>query len=158
MRLAIWDLDNCISDDAWRIPFIAWEHADPDARYKRYHELGINDNPGNVGTFSWSLSEGMIPVFITGRPCTFRDNTTRWIRAHFGVTLARPEFLLMRAHGDHRPAAEMKFDAASSLPKRQVVFATDDQRDVVQMYRWRLGFNAVELRIHDVCAYNRPRS
>ena len=105
MNYALWDLDNCLANDAWRIPFIDWrEGLTPDQRYAEYHRCCGRDQPGNVSAFN-AVRLFAEPVFFTARPESVRATTVDWIERHLAV--ARP-LVLMRRDGEHTPSAELK--------------------------------------------------
>jgi len=154
--ITIWDIDNCIADDSWRIPYIDWSARDPDARYDPYHALSLADAPGNVDVWASMRTTGAHPVFVTSRPERFRPLTVEWLEQHFGIAVPR---LLMRANDDHRPSVEVKralIDVHFDLRPANVLAAFDDRADIVEMYR-SICLDGRVLSIHDVCAYT-PRS
>jgi len=157
LNLAIWDLDNCLADDAWRIPFVDWHAASVRERYARYHELCIRDRPGNTEEFRRSVAAAE-PLFITGRPDSVRCKTIHWIAQHLGVDWPR---LLMRGDTDHRPSVNVKMEALvaelSRLGGAHIIRAYDDREDIVQMYHDTFDIDARLLGIHSVDAYARPR-
>lgn len=167
MKLAphvIFDLDNCLADDAWRIPLIDWTTDDMDARYDRYHAACGGDRVGNLGVLAQHRSKGHTPVFMTARPTTVMAQTRLWIEEQLG--LSRDAYiLLMRNVGDHRRSFMVKEDQLAHLlsvdngygptDTSQVVTAYDDRRDIVAMYR-RNGVRAEVLSIHGVCAMQEP--
>lgn len=153
-RIAIWDLDNCLSNDAHRIQFIDWKTNDPDKRYAMYHNLCHLDAPGNTSLFNASVMMGFEPVFITGRPESVRAETQRWIKEH--ITAIGPLHLFMRPTGNRMGSVELKETlvkyARLDDPKLFVV-AYDDHPDIVNMYREKFGFDAQQIKIHDLDAY-----
>lgn len=157
LRIALWDLDNCLADDEWRIPFIDWSATNPDKRYDPYHMRCGEDVPRNVRMFH-ALSAAAVPVFCTARPESVRSTTQQWIRGKLGRSMAHPaERLLMRRNGEHLPSVELKRVMAKRLldAGNIVVAAFDDRQDVVEMYR-ALGIPAARLWIHDACAMTNP--
>lgn len=172
-KFTIFDLDNCLADDAWRIGLIDWEQADMDKRYDAYHRACGGDAARNVEYLTAAVEAGHVPVFITARPVTVWDITVNWLVRSFGV-LTEPctdlhrarkgEFILfMRNVGDHRRSCDMKEAALADLMdvngwdilKSNLYHAYDDRHDVVAMYR-RNGINASVLAIHDQCAMTPP--
>lgn len=158
MNYAIFDLDNCLSDDRARIPLIRWGEANPDLRYAEYH-AGCGDDPiGNWAKFAAvTEARGLRPVFMTARPADVQQQTLLWIEERLGVE--RP-ILLMRNCGDRRRSVDVKQEQLSWLRHwdidiNAVSIAYDDHPDIVQMYRDN-GIHAEQLRIHDLDAYNPP--
>lgn len=154
---ALFDLDNCISDDAWRIPRIAWHEENPDRRYAAYHALAPFDEPRNLHWVRLAMRSGRHPLFSTARPETLRVQTAEWIRRHVGVERV---LLFMRAEGDHRRSVELKREhllrmREHGISPQRILQAADDRPDVVAMYREH-GIPASVLSIHNVCAYTPP--
>ena len=59
------DLDNCLCDDEWRIPYILWQKTNPMERYHNYHLLGAFDNIANKSVL---LQRDVEIVILTARP------------------------------------------------------------------------------------------
>lgn len=150
--MIILDIDNCIADDAWRIPRIRWR-MEGDARYHEYHQLAPFDALGNRHLFA---SEPEVLV-LTGRPVAYRLITEEWLR-RVGV---RVKHLLMRNNDDPRPSAAVKRGQALwlrdyyDIPLSAVRVAYDDREDICAAYR-ELGLRAECVAIHAVCAYTNP--
>lgn len=154
LGVTLWDLDNCLSDDGWRIPMIDWSATHPDDRYAKYHAHMAQDFAGNLATFVAYRVEGYTPVFVTARPFAFFLDTQRWLHENLGVSLS-PGQLRMRPNGDHRPSADIKRQLVADIPPARVLCAFDDHPEVVRMYR-ELGMRAVQMAIHSLDAYNPP--
>lgn len=161
MNLIIWDIDNCIANDAWRIPFIDWTAADPYQRYMPYHRVCSGDQSHNMREFE-DLHErhNADPCFITARPEAVRHMTMSWLRRHFTRSFPAANRLLMRGNDDHRASVDLKRDLLTELfaaePEARVVLALDDRADVLTMYRQHFGIVTRLLAIHSTCAYTRP--
>lgn len=148
--MIILDLDACISNDAWRIPKIQWQHNDINRRYHDYHLLAGFDECRNKELF-----EGRTAIAIfTARPVMYRAITEEWLKRN-GVNWSH---LLMRNDSDHSHSVDLKerqLDWLSSLyevPISTIEHAYDDRGDVIAMYR-RRGVPATMRRIHNVSAY-----
>lgn len=129
-KVAIIDLDNCISDDHWRTHMFELEKQDVDARYRNYHQHCGLDEIGNVYTIAQLLKHHNIYIF-TARPEAYREMTIKWLE-HNGVAW---EKLFMRGNNDHRCSVEVKRNMLNSLPdKSSVVTAIDDRSDILAMY------------------------
>jgi hypothetical protein len=132
-KYVIFDLDNCISDDSWRIRFIDWTQKSMWERYKDYHRGCGMDEPGNLHLFrEWT--KDYIPVFCTGRPLIVRMPTEYWIRKHLGIS--KP-ILLMRNNDDHRKSFAVKEDMVDSLYHHYDIIpemAFDDRPEIIRMY------------------------
>lgn len=154
--MRILDIDNCISNDAWRIPTIRWDTSDQFDRYHAYHMFSPFDEPGNPHLFYGPEAEGAI--IITSRPEFYRGITEEWLR-RAGASWSR---LLMRPDDDHRPSVEVKREHVHSLlhsgiAPEQIECAYDDHLDIVRMYR-RYGIRAEQVFIHQVSAYHAPQT
>lgn len=156
-KFIIVDLDNCIADDAWRIPKINWSKPTPIARYHDYHSLSGFDAIGNLRIFDEHADCGLI--IFTARPELYRALTHEWLTRR-GVPYER---LFMRGNEDHRDSIELKRTMVLNLPEfyygialEDIAAAYDDRQDVVDMYR-SYKITAHRLEIHNVCAYTPPK-
>lgn len=155
-QITILDLDNCISDDGWRIPAIDWSQQDKTRRYARYHALGAFDRPANHDL--WEALGPESCVVITARPESVRHQTEHWLRHVARVPLFE---LIMRKENDHRATVKVKEQALLDfmerweLPAHAIAAAYDDRQDVVDMY---LKHNVAAYRraVHSVCAGTPP--
>lgn len=138
--MIILDIDNCISNDEWRIGCIEWD-AHGFARYHRYHSLAPWDE-----CMQSRLFRGKDCAVITARPEFYRHITFEWLR-RAGVTILH---LLMRGNEDHRPSVEVKRDRLQPLLrwKKEIEAAYDDNPAIVEMYRAH-GINAEVRALHD---------
>lgn len=156
-KFIIVDLDNCIADDAWRIPHINWQKSDPMERYHDYHSLSGFDRVGNIDLFEKHFDAKII-VF-TARPVHYATLTKEWLRR----SKIPYEYLVMRNNNDNRHSLELKQTMLSWLPHiygvplSEIVAAYDDRPDVVAMYS-RAGLNAEKREIHNICAYTKPKT
>jgi hypothetical protein len=148
MKYVILDLDNCISDDGWRVGYID-KNRPAHHRYRKYHLLAGFDEPHNKHLFK--PEEGHQNIILTARPNEYRDIAVEWLMRH-GVQY---RFLLMRPENDFRPAAEAKLNMLLNLnslygmPTSDIVAAYDDNMSIIEMYR-REGISATQLKIHEV--------
>ena len=154
MSCVILDLDNCIADDAWRIPRINWQKSSPLERYHEYHSLSGFDRVGNTDLFS----EGHHDVIVfTARPVLYSAITHEWLERN-GI---RAKHVVMRNNDDHRHSVELKRHMLHWLPElygvpwQEIVAAYDDRPDVIEMYK-KHHIPAHLRCIHDVCAYTQP--
>lgn len=156
-QFAIFDLDNCISDDGWRIPKIDWNAADPDVRYARYHALSPFDKHDNLERVHAHVVDGDEIVVFTARPCHMQEATLHWL----ALRTVFPAALIMRNRGDRRSSVLIKQEMLTHLPHYDLdlahcVAAYDDREDIVEMYFKHGIQNAQVLKIHDLCAMTRP--
>lgn len=156
-RAVIFDLDNTIADDGWRIPRIEWSADSPIVRYHNYHLLAAFDEVGNQ-----ELLEGLdvedIDVYIfTARPMIYQAITTEWLERK-GILY---KALFMRPDEDHDKSVDLKkrqlfnLFANFDVQPSDIIAAYDDREDVVKMYQ---DHNVAGKRvcIHNVCAYTDP--
>lgn len=147
MKCIIWDLDNCLSNDAWRIPMI--DHSlKGGEQWARYHAACGGDKPGNLDVFDAIriTHADCVPIFITGRPEAMRQTTHAWIRRHLHVEM--PE-IMMRDEALEESSVDLKRRHVRALKARGAmpVLAFDDREDIVQMYASESIPTAI-LRIH----------
>ena len=155
---AIFDLDNCIADDAWRMPFINWSPGlTPDERYSGYHNMCYGDEPRNKDVVQVMQDHGVKLVFFTARSVAVRKQTQQWLQKHFGIV---DPTLIMRAVSDFVPSVILKAQMLERFrselrPNDRIIAAFDDRQDIVDMYISH-GIPATLLKVHDVCAYTNP--
>lgn len=150
-KVVIWDLDNCLADDLWRVPLIDW-HLRGDERYARYGENCDQDTLHNLDKFEFMCKLGT-PVVITGRTELLRAPTLRWT-AQLGIN---PRNVLMRPLGVRTPAAQLKLNMLRQrFFSHQVVAAFDDLPDVVAAYR-SFGIASTQLIINELHHYEEPK-
>jgi hypothetical protein len=155
MKYIILDLDNCIADDAWRIPQIRWQKTNPTERYHDYHSLSGFDKVANEDLLCTPVGIGII--ICTARPLAYHAVTKEWLRrndvGHW--------HLLMRNNNDHRSSVDIKrgmlrwLEDLYAVGRDSIVAAYDDREDIVQMYREE-GVHGVQRAVHSVCAYSSP--
>ena len=131
--MIIVDLDNCISDDEWRIRHINQGVSfDDPLRFSDYHQLAGFDQVANQCIL---MGRGGKIVFFTGRPEGFRALTEEWLRRQDISFKA----VFMRATHDHRPCVEVKRDMLRAMLKKvdrkKIVTAFDDRQDILEMYK-----------------------
>ena len=146
-RYVILDLDNCISDDEWRVPAIEWEQTDFVKRFHEYHLHAAHDRIGNSHLFA-----GSPPIIIiTGRPFAYWKLTVRWLHRHLVPYVG----LYMRPYGGEGTSApDLKryllhrfFHSTGATPD-DIICAYDDRADIVDMYREE-GLNAAQAFINE---------
>lgn len=132
-KYIILDLDNCISDDQWRLPYIRRTMRDDDPfKYYDYHSCCAFDQSANRHLFLRSFN---VIVFTT-RPQIFRAVTQEWLTRHDVLF----EYLLMRGEGDFSPGVNVKRNhllnllATTPVTKENIFCAYDDRAEIVDMY------------------------
>lgn len=150
-KVLIFDLDNCISHDEWRIKFIRWKEPTNWHRFDQYHRMSVGDAPGNLHLFKPHLHN----VFFTARPEFYRAHTEHWFRKH-NVQMAH---LFMRENNDDRGSVEIKMDMLDRLltsgiaALNQIACAYDDREDIIAAYL-AAGVNAERRWLHTNTVFN----
>jgi hypothetical protein len=152
MKHIILDVDNCISDDGWRIKDIDFgEGVSPFKKYMNYHLLAPFDKPANQHIYRAATESASI-IIITSRPDCFRVSTEEWLVRNGVFAVA----LLMRPENDMTPSPELKRQLLLEHAKDHdefeidsIVAAHDDRQDVVNMYT-KLGIPAQITSIHNI--------
>jgi hypothetical protein len=126
--IRIVDLDNTISDDAWRHWLIDPEAPDGLHKYHEYHLHCGGDNVMNRHI----VDEAPCKVFfMTARPEYMRLKTRRWLEDNnFSY-----DALIMRPNDNEEHSAEMKRKFTLDLLKLfKIEKAYDDRQDIIKMY------------------------
>lgn len=143
MSHIILDLDNCISDDEWRIDRINHHHPDRFVRYHEYQLLAGFDKFKDNELIDWECKI----IISTARPEFYRSITHEWLKRNN----INPIAIYMRPDQDYRPSAQLK---ASHLRHMMITrindieCAYDDREDVVEMYR-KFDVKAQLVKIHN---------
>lgn len=142
-KIAIFDLDNCLASDSWRLGFI--NHTLPiEDIYRQYHMMSAFDEAKNVECVDNYVTLGATIAIVTSRPEWIRLVTERWLHDK-GIHYDQ---LIMRPNDDHRHSVELKPDLIFlNLDMSKIVIAFDDRHDVLQAYRDH-GIIAKQLAIH----------
>lgn len=150
-RYRLIDIDNCIADDSWRIPFIDWSTENMEKRYRAYHQLSAFDPPiCNREILSPNPDDN---IFITARPNFYRPLTMQWLRRR----RVEPRALLMRPNDYNGSPSECKRELLMRVrvPLAMIRVAFDDRQDILDMYA-EYGILTRRVFIHDVCAMTQP--
>lgn len=129
---AVIDLDNCISDDAWRMHLCELHHTAPNDRYHKYHAQCEGDLYRN----SWivrELARKYKALFVfTSRPEEVRFKTQRWLN-RWRVPV---NGIIMRPTDNHEPSTVLKERMLKEMldEKYKVRYAIDDREDILKMY------------------------
>lgn len=146
------DIDNCISDDGWRISFIDWRAPDLN---RRYHEYLLRA-PWDVLANADLVRHDRPIIFFTSRPLNYRGLTVEWLSRQ----RIQWQHLLMRNDNDQRSSLSVKRWQLEQLVHYDVDITTihhayDDRPEIVEMYR-TYGISASVRAIHSACAYVNP--
>jgi hypothetical protein len=161
----IFDIDNCLADDEWRLKYIDWSCSDLEARYAQYHAKSYADKPANLDKLARHVARGHRLTFFTSRPVSIETQTRGWIEHALGIEAPMYD-LFMRNSGDHRHGVDVKQEMLRHLANpnhgyvfsnvpRDIVCAYDDREDIVRMYASH-GIMARRLAIHERCALTPP--
>jgi hypothetical protein len=148
MKKIIVDLDNCISDDTWRLAKIGRHIAGKNEfeRHHDYHLCAAFDKPRNLDIFSGRRASEVI--IMTARPAHYRAIAEVWLNSH----MIPYDVLIMRNDKDHRPSVNVKRDQLGWLqahydtPLTDIEAAYDDHPEIIEMYREH-GLNAIHTYI-----------
>jgi hypothetical protein len=156
MNTIILDIDNCISNDGWRIRYIDWD-LKHDARWQRYHERAGYDFPKNRHLVREKHPTEFV-LFLTGRPESQREYTERWLEKNY-LPKGREYKLMMRRERDVGiGSVELKRRMLLvGVLITDVVAAYDDRADIIEMYK-EYGINATVLAIHNKDPYAPPNA
>lgn len=149
-RIAIFDIDNCIADDAHRIHLINRGAPNPHEMFHDYHEAAHLDTFHN-GDIIDAYRDAHIH-FVTARPVAYYDKTRSWLDKH-GF---KQHPVVMRPEGDYSRAPALKAQIVRTMLSHgcRIVAAFDDRQDVIAAYH-ALGINAARLFINDYKEYIR---
>lgn len=148
MSTIILDLDNCISDDGWRINRIRWDCKNIDEKYSYYHLSGFFDQCNNKHLFQ---DDSKSYVILTSRPLVHLKSTEDWLKME-GITY---DALIMRNPNDHRHSVDLKCEMLLWLPEhygvplKDIEMAYDDRPEIVAMYH-QMGLPAKVVSIHNI--------
>ncbi len=145
--IVIFDLDNCLADDHWRINNIKQHVEDPFEKYHEYHSFSHIDDAYNVDFVQTYKQEGHSIVILTSRPEYYRQMTEKWLN-DMDIPF---DWLFMRSHDDHSPTVEYKIRTIvqAEIEPHEVVCAYDDRHDIVEAYK-KAGYASERLFINDV--------
>lgn len=142
MKIAIFDLDGCLSDDRWRRGALPREdELDKPEAWDKYHKHCGADAPINVGVLYNHRDNGDEIVFVTARPAKYRERTNHWIQTMLDLP-SSTYALLMRPNHDRSTSAELKAQLVEEWihierEDWKRVVAYDDRDDVLAAYRLR---------------------
>lgn len=139
MKVALVDLDDCISDTGWRQHLIRWEEKNPDLKWREFHQnCGLDPLLANNyrEILSKVRSENGKIIIASARPEYVRDKTMKWCNLH-GV---RPFSIMLRPEHNRETSPKVKarmVDYIQSVGGIQIKWAFDDRQDILDMYRER---------------------
>lgn len=163
-RVAVFDLDNCLSNDGWRQRVIPEHAANHDVKYDLYHRLCAWDEVGNEHVVHKHLNEGERIVFITTQPRRYEQFRLCWF-PHLWAALRKGGCpvdeqdnrfrVLYRPDWDYTPTPLVKLEHIKAMEMNgfTVTAAYDDRPDVINAYLDH-GLNAYQLAIHNEEGYH----
>lgn len=151
MGFIIVDLDNCISDDEWRIPFIK---KDEQLNFNRWHDYHL------LAAFDVLCNEHIVRhtkhsiIVSTGRPEHYAAIANCWLQKHDIFIYS----MYMRHDNDIRESRYLKQSHLNmilqAINKNEIVVAYDDHPSVIEMYKEN-GIKAHQIMKHDFELYNK---
>jgi hypothetical protein len=131
--LAIVDLDGVVADVRHRLRHLERRPKNWAAFFAAARDDAVH--PEGVAVVEM-LGRDHEVVFLTGRPHHLYDDTVRWLDDH-----GLGQRVVMRPHGDHRPAAVVKLELLEELADgRTVGIVVDDDPLVLDALR-RAGYH-----------------
>lgn len=127
--LAVVDIDGVLADVRHRLPHVRSRPKD----WRSFFAAAPRDPVLEQGRETVvRLAEGYEIVYLSGRPEGCRGDTERWLEEH-GLPTGR---VLLRPHGDHRPARLLKVATLDDLAReRRVAVLVDDDPLVLEAAR-----------------------
>lgn len=148
MKYIILDLDNCISEDEWRLKYIDHEQKSSMGKHHAYNMLAGWDKCRNQIIFR-PFNKRKIIIF-TSRPMLYKPITDEWLRRNAINPMAK----FIRPPGDVCGSVDLKYNFLRVLrnehhvSNRDIVCAYDDKIEVINMYK-NEGVNARLVAIHE---------
>lgn len=150
MKYVILDLDNVISDDAWRISRIKQDEHDLFIKYHDYQLLAGFDNFKNQHLVNVIGMRGYKIIISTGRSEHYRAITEVWLNKY----RIFPIEIYMRPNGDCGSSVDIKkaHYAKLNISRHNIVWVYDDNPNVINMYKL-LGIPTQLISINDFRLY-----
>ncbi|WP_149823867.1 LNS2 domain-containing protein [Streptomyces tailanensis] len=137
--LAVFDLDNTLSDTAHRQRYLERKPRDWDA----FFAAAPQDPPLPEGIeMALASAEECEVVYLTGRPERCRRDTVDWLAAH-GLPEGR---IWMRRDNDRRPARRTKLEILRRLARTREIRVLVDDDELVCEDAEQAGFTVVRAR------------
>ena len=144
--MVIFDLDNCLANDAWRIPFINKKASNDFDIWHKYHSLSFDDLFENYDVY-WDYKYGSDEkvAILTARPELYKHITEHWLKRR-GIEY---DYLMMRTN--EMPSHILKMHMLTNLisVEKEPITALYDDREIIVEYYNKAGYPGVLLSIHD---------
>lgn len=151
-QAVIFDIDGCLADASRRVKNLyykpsLWDRITnkvPKKNFDAFFEDMENDPPfeGLAAILRAVVNDpNLHPVIVTARPYKFKRLTKEWLRDKCGVEESSYEIHTRGYHKngreDRRPDNQVKKDLLKKLRLKgyKVIFAFDDRKRIVDMYR-----------------------
>jgi hypothetical protein len=127
------DLDGTLADIEHRRRLIKGRKPD----WKAFHEACVDDppNPWCVRLINAMRAAGCRIELVSGRSQEVEAQTRDWLSRAFGGDVSGLHLALLRPRGNMIKDTELKRAWLKSYGKERVLFAVDDRRRVVDMWR-----------------------
>ena len=126
MQLAVFDIDGVLADVSHRRGLISAGRRD----WAGFFAAAVDDTvlPDGAARVHRAVADGLLLVYLSGRPERLREVTTNWLRDN-GLPTAD---LVLRPDGDHSPAVEFKLGRLRVMASGYTIaLLVDDDEQVV---------------------------
>ena len=124
------DLDGTLANIDHRLHFVQRESRDYDAFYAALEHDTVNQ--WCVALMEALYFSGYPIILVSARRKSVEDATRKWLDTN-GIDC--DSLVLLRADGDHSPAAELKMKWLAEYGAKNVLFVIDDNQKVVDAWR-----------------------
>jgi len=147
--MIIVDIDNCISEDNWRVKYINsyYDNNNLFDKFHKYHSLSAFDISHQFPQYAEHILNNETIVFVTSRPEFYRFTTEYWL----DVNGYEYDYLFMRQKGCDLSSADYKSRLVRWIKadfREEITMCYDDRIDVLESYR-KLGLKTTRIAIHD---------
>lgn len=127
------DLDGTLANVDHRRPLIKGKRRDWDA----FHRACVDDPPNEwcVRLVQALRAAGLTIELVSGRSQEVQDLTATWLERTFGGSLDGINLVLLRPRGSAVKDTELKRRWLHGFGKEKILFAVDDRKRVVDMWR-----------------------
>lgn len=148
------DIDGTVANLDHRLHHIQTEDGTEATheQWEKFYQNCVNDQPEEeIIQLVESLEYNYYQIiFCTGRPETYREETTKWIQRNIDFQESFGFDLVMREEGDLRhdsqvkPEILFKFLNKENISKDEILFIIEDRDSMVK--KWRdIGFRCIQV-------------